>query len=63
MLMRFHPGGLIVFGIFLLLALVGGAWIGVAVARFAVIVFAWPRLSKSWSIWFVTVISAYAAGS
>jgi len=37
--MRFHPGGLIVLGVFLLLTLVGGAWFGVAVARFAVIIF------------------------
>lgn len=37
--MRFHPVGLIVFGVFLLLALVGGAWSAVAVARLAVIVF------------------------
>jgi uncharacterized iron-regulated membrane protein len=37
--MRFHAGGLIVFGLFLLLALVGGAWFGVAVARLAVIIF------------------------
>jgi len=37
--MRFHPAGLIVFGAFLALALVGGAWSAVAVARFAVIIF------------------------
>jgi uncharacterized iron-regulated membrane protein len=37
--MRFHPTGLIVLGLFLLLALVGGAWSAVAVARFAVILF------------------------
>ena len=42
--MRFHPGGLIVFGMFLLLALVGGAWFGVAVARLAVIVFGMATL-------------------
>ena len=42
--MRFHPGGLIVFGMFLLVALVGGAWFGVAVARFAVIVFGMATL-------------------
>ena len=37
--MRFHPAGLIVLGVFLVLALVGGAWSAVAVARFAGIIF------------------------
>ena len=37
--MRFHPLGIAVLGVFLLLALVGGAWSVVAVARLAVIIF------------------------
>jgi hypothetical protein len=44
--MRFHRTGLIVFGLFLLLALVGGAWPVVAVARVAVIVFALAALGE-----------------
>jgi len=40
MSVRFHPAGLIVFGLFLLLALVGGAWSAVALVRIAVAVFA-----------------------
>jgi hypothetical protein len=36
--MRFHPAGLIVFGLFLLLALVGGAGPAVAVVRFAMVI-------------------------
>jgi len=38
--MRFHPTGLVVLGIFVLLALVGGAWFPVAIVRIAVAVFA-----------------------
>jgi hypothetical protein len=38
--MRFHPAGLIVFGLFVVLALIGGAWSAVAVVRVAVAVFA-----------------------
>jgi hypothetical protein len=37
--MRFHPAGLIVLGVFLVLALVGGALSAFAVARFAGIIF------------------------
>ena len=37
--MRFHPAGLIVFGLVVVLALVGGAWSAVAVVRIAVAVF------------------------
>jgi hypothetical protein len=37
--MRVHPAGLIVFALFLLLALVGGAGPAVAVVRFAVVIF------------------------
>jgi hypothetical protein len=39
-LMRFHAPGLIVLGVFLVLALIAGAWSVVAVARLVVIVFA-----------------------
>jgi hypothetical protein len=42
--MRFNPTGLIVFGIFLLLALVGGAGPAVAVVRIAVALFAMAAL-------------------
>jgi hypothetical protein len=37
--MRFHPAGLVVLGVFLVLAFVGGAWSAVAVARLAGITF------------------------
>jgi hypothetical protein len=37
---KFHTPGLIVLGVFVALALLGGAWSAVAVARLAVIVFA-----------------------
>ncbi len=38
--MRFHAPGLIVLGVFLVLALIAGAWSVVVVARLVVIVFA-----------------------
>ena len=37
--MRFHPAGVMVFVLFLLLALVGGAGPVVAVVRFAMVIF------------------------
>jgi hypothetical protein len=40
MAVRFHSAGLVVFGLFLLIALAGGAWSAVTVVRIAVAVFA-----------------------
>ena len=44
--MRFHPAGLVVLGVFVVLALVSGAWPVVAVARLAVIIFAMAALGE-----------------